>query len=127
LSDITSLPFGEFPGKRIIKEPIEEGEGRKKYYVRNVPVFVVAERVQYYYGDGKLITDLLKDYTKKAVEKQYASLDSFLNSWTNAEKKTAIIKELIWTADSRRTAHGALIYDQISFCHLYHRFTRYQT
>jgi type I restriction enzyme R subunit len=84
----------EFPGERKIKKPVEEGDGRTKYYVGNVPVFVVAERVQYYDGDGKLITDSLKDYTKKAVEKQYASLDSFLNSWTNAEKKTAIIKEL---------------------------------
>ena len=84
----------KFPGKRITKESIDQGDGRIKYYVRNVPVFVVAERVQYYDGEGKLITDSLKDYTRKAVERQYTSLDSFLNSWTNAEKKTAIVKEL---------------------------------
>ena len=95
--DGKSVVDSEFHGKRITKKSNGEGgeeDGRTKYYVGNVPVFVVAERVQYYDGDGKRITESLKDYTKKAVEKQYASLDSFLNSWTNAEKKMAIVKEL---------------------------------
>ena len=47
----------EFTGERKVKKPIEEGDGRTIYWVQNVPVSVVAERVQYYDGDGKLITD----------------------------------------------------------------------
>ena len=31
---------------------------------------------------------------KKAIQRQYASLDQFLNVWTKAEQKTAILEEL---------------------------------
>jgi len=68
--------------------------GRIKYVVGDVPVYVIAERVQYYGPDGKLITESLKDYTRKTVRKEYASLDQFLRRWTSAEKKQAIIAEL---------------------------------
>jgi type I restriction enzyme R subunit len=51
-------------------------------------------RVQYYDKDGKLITESLKDYTRKAIRKQFRSLDDFLRRWNNAEKKGAIIEEL---------------------------------
>jgi type I restriction enzyme R subunit len=72
----------------------EDPEPRRKYVVGDVPVFVVAERIQYYGPDGKLITESLKDYTKKAVRKEYQSLDDFLRRWKSAEKKHAVIAEL---------------------------------
>lgn len=31
--------------------------------IDNVPIHVIAERVQYYGPDGKLITESLRDYT----------------------------------------------------------------
>jgi type I restriction enzyme R subunit len=67
---------------------------RQRYVVNNVPVTVVAERVQYIAADGKLITESLDDYTKKNVTRQYATLNAFLNSWTKAEQKTIILEEL---------------------------------
>ncbi len=67
---------------------------RMRYYVDNVPVMIVMERVQYLDEYGKLITESLIDYTRKAVHKSYASLNAFLTSWDNAEKKQAIIEEL---------------------------------
>jgi len=72
----------------------EPPTGRVKYVVDDVEVSVVAERVQYYGKDGKLITESLKDFTRKNVLKEYDSLDSFLRSWSRAEKKQAIIEEL---------------------------------
>ena len=74
--------------------PPEEGEPPRKYYVHDVPVYVVAERVQYYGKDGKLITESLRDYTRNTVKKEYASLDDFLRQWDSASKKQAIIQEL---------------------------------
>ena len=72
-----------------------EGEGRVKYVVgAEVSVYVVAERVQYYGPDGKLITESLKDYTRKAIRKAFASLDDFLRRWTDVAKKEALIEEL---------------------------------
>ncbi len=76
----------------------EDGEGprrrRVRYVVDNVPVFVVAERVQYYGPDGKLITESLRDYTRRRVTARYATLDDFLQRWSAAERKEAILREL---------------------------------
>lgn len=73
----------------------DEGEGKpRKYYVGDVTVRVLSERVQYVDKDGKLITESLIDYTKKNILEQYSRLDDFLRTWTEAEKKQAIIDEL---------------------------------
>lgn len=69
-------------------------EPRVKYVVGDVPFFVVAERVQYYGPDGALITESLKDYTKRTVRKEFKSLDDFLRHWKGAEKKQVVIAEL---------------------------------
>ena len=74
----------------------EEGEDNKpkKYYVNDVEVKVINERVQYYDKDGKLITESIKDYSKKNILNEFATLDHFLNRWNSEEKKAAIIEEL---------------------------------
>jgi type I restriction enzyme R subunit len=70
------------------------GDPPTKYYVDSVEVRVVTERVQYLDEHGKLITESLKDYSRKTVRKAYASLDAFLTVWNDAEKKQAILEEL---------------------------------
>ena len=65
-----------------------------KYVVSDVEVSIIAERVQYYGKDGRLITESLREYTKSAVQERYASLDDFLQRWSAAERKQAIIDEL---------------------------------
>ena len=68
--------------------------GARRYVVANVEVKVVAERVQYFDANGKLVTESLKDYTRKALTKEFASLDDFLRRWSSADKKQAIVDEL---------------------------------
>ena len=70
------------------------GDPPTKYYVDNVMVRVATERVQYLDESGKLITESLKDYSRKTVRKEFASLDAFLTVWNDAEKKQAILEEL---------------------------------
>jgi type I restriction enzyme R subunit len=70
------------------------GPGRTRYYVDNVEVRVATERVQYLDENGKLITESLKDYSRRTVRKAYASLDAFLTVWNDAERKQAILEEL---------------------------------
>jgi len=70
-------------------------ERSRTYFVDNVKVKVINERVQYINEEGKLITESLKDYTKKRVNQNYASLDEFLQKWNAAERKDAIIEELL--------------------------------
>lgn len=81
-------------GKVIRPRGPEEETDREKYFVDDVGVEIVTERTQYYGPDGKLITESLKDYTRKTVLKDFESLESFLKHWNEAEKKQVILAEL---------------------------------
>lgn len=66
----------------------------KRYVVGNVEVSIISERIQYFDADGKLITESLKDYTRKTLTKEFDSLEDFLRRWSSADRKQAIIEEL---------------------------------
>jgi type I restriction enzyme R subunit len=88
------FPTPQYPivtgGGFIVAEP----NPREKIRVNGVEVKIVNERVQYLGADGRIITESLKDYTKKNVIEKYATLETFLNSWKNADKKKAIVEAL---------------------------------
>ena len=91
-SDLTGA---ESPWTGVSEPFTDANDGRvRRYVVDNVQVNVVAERVQYFDADGKLITESLKDYTRKTLANEYASLNDFLLHWNSTEKKQAIIEEL---------------------------------
>ena len=91
----TADPNNPLPQAEPPLLPEKEGGKRIKYVLGGeVTVYIVAERIQYYGPDGKLITESLKDYTRRAVRKEYASLDDFLRRWTGADRKKAVIEEL---------------------------------
>lgn len=75
-------------GGDVVEEP------RVKIRVDGVRVQVVNERVQYLGADGKIISEDIKDYTKKNVTSNFNSLNDFLNHWNKADQKRAIIQEL---------------------------------
>lgn len=90
----TDMDDGDGPDVWPGNGPDEPPAKVRKYYVADVEVKVIAERVQYFDVNGKLITESLKEYTRKALFKEFRSLDDFLQKWQNAERKQAIIKEL---------------------------------
>lgn len=99
--DASPVPPDEEIGEEQVggKTPMDmphppTGEKRVKYIIDDVPVMIVAERVQYYGTDGKLITESLRDYTRKSVLREFQSLDAFLTAWSHADRKSAIISEL---------------------------------
>lgn len=67
----------------------------KKYYLSDVEVKVLNSRVQYYGDDGKLITESLKDYTKKNIKKEFSNIDDFLRKWTEESKREEIEAHLL--------------------------------
>ena len=73
----------------------------KKYYVKGVKVTIINERVQYYDVNGDLITESIKDYSKRNILNEYATMDEFIGYWTQQERKEAIIDELL--------EHGVLL------------------
>jgi type I restriction enzyme, R subunit len=80
------------PGTGITGDP--EFNYPPKYRVNDVEVKVISERVQYYDKDGKLITESLRDYSKRNILDSFATLESFLYKWNETERKEAIIDEL---------------------------------
>ncbi len=87
--EVIEFPYAEVPdGGSIVNEP----DG--KIQVNGVDVRVINERVQYIGADGKLITEALRDYTRKNILKTFSSLDDFLLKWKNSEKKQIILDEL---------------------------------
>jgi type I restriction enzyme, R subunit len=91
----------ETPGEDeiIVDEPPdisirEEEEGKRKVYFDGVGATIIAERVEYMDEHGKLVTESLRDFTKKALRKRFASLDDFLKRWKAAERKQAVLDEL---------------------------------
>jgi len=65
-----------------------------KYRVSGVPVQIINERIQYYDTDGKLVTESIVDFSKRNLLSEYSTLDDFINNWSSADKKSAIIFEL---------------------------------
>lgn len=72
---------------------IEEGN-REKVYVDDVPVNVAYKHTQYLDASGKLITESLKDYSRRQIRQKYASLDDFLQKWDQNKRKHYIFEEL---------------------------------
>ncbi len=69
-------------------------ESRKKVYVDGIGATIVAERIEYLDENGKLVTESLRDFTKRALRKHFASLNEFLNRWSETDRKQAILDEL---------------------------------
>lgn len=72
----------------------DDGKGPRKYYIRGEQVSIVAERIEYLDEYGNLVTESLRDYSKKTLQRHYASLDDFLNRWNHTDRKQAILDEL---------------------------------
>jgi type I restriction enzyme R subunit len=75
--------------------PVIDPTPTTKFVVSGVQFKIFAERVQYYDKDGKLITESLKDFTRKAVGQEFKSLDQFRKRWNGAERKQVILEELL--------------------------------
>jgi type I restriction enzyme R subunit len=73
----------------------ENGHQRsRKYYVRDQPVAILKERIEYLDENGKLVTESLRDYSRKTLRRRFASLDDFLIRWNATDRKQVIIDEL---------------------------------
>lgn len=76
------------------KVPPHPSDKKTKYLLGGTKVTVAQKHIQYLDKDGNLITESLIDYTKRNVRNQYASMDEFLNAWSDAERKQTIVEEL---------------------------------
>lgn len=75
-------------------DEIDEPEGIYKIRVSGVDVRIIYERVEYLGDDGKMVTESYRDYSRKNILKEFASLDDFLKKWNSEKKKATIINLL---------------------------------
>ncbi len=95
-------PIPAVPGvdETVVVDPLQPWTGPesdtryRKTYVDGVSVKVVAERVEHLDAEGKLVTESLRDFTKKTLRKRFASLDAFLARWNGEARKQAILDQL---------------------------------
>jgi type I restriction enzyme R subunit len=88
------FPDHETSASSLLREdPVAYGAARK-VTVNGVEVAIIKERVQYMDDDGKIITESLRDYTRRNILKNHASLDDFLTHWSHADRKQTIVEEL---------------------------------
>jgi type I restriction enzyme R subunit len=72
----------------------DEGGGTRKIYVSGVAVRILSERVEYVGPDGNLVTESYRDFARKQIASEFASLNDFQRRWSEADRKRAIIDEL---------------------------------
>jgi type I restriction enzyme, R subunit len=90
--DLNNLP----PDAVIIDGIIDaRRDGRQqKFYVDNVLVTIVAERVEYYDEKGNLVTESFRSYTRRTIQQKFQSLDMFLQRWSSEKRKSTLVQEL---------------------------------
>lgn len=84
-------------GPGIIGEP--KGGGTKtprtKYLVDGYDIRITHEKVSYLGEDGHtLVTESLTDFTRRNIRGKFATLDTFIKEWNEADRKKAIVDEL---------------------------------
>jgi type I restriction enzyme R subunit len=104
--DLDGVPLPPEPGldEAVVVDPSDvtddDQAGRtgggpiRKIYVDGIEAKIIAERIEYLDEDGKLVTESLRDFTRKALKSRFASLDDFLKRWKGEERKQALFDEL---------------------------------
>src|SRR5205823_6563500 len=52
--------------------------GQKKIRIKGVAVSIMREKIEYLDANGKLVTETLRDYSRRQIREHFASLDAFL-------------------------------------------------
>lgn len=104
--------------------PQHLGEPHEKYTIEGKDIRIAHEIVSVLGEDGKTMkTESVQTFARTQIRRHFESLDNFINTWTEAERKQAIMDELKEYAiliDAVREANPALkeadIFDII--CHV---------
>jgi len=93
-NDDDPVPPDPEPGEDDEQGGDENDQVINRYEVGGVTVYIVSERVEFLGEDGQMITESYRDYSRKNIQKEFASLDDFLQKWNGSKKKAAIIEAL---------------------------------
>lgn len=108
----------ETPDREVNREA--GSNERVKYIIDDEPVEIIGESVEYHGGDGTLITESLRDYTRKKIQNRYTSLEAFHKTWAEADRKHVIVDELeklgvVWARVAPDVAHELDPFDIVCY------------
>ena len=97
------------PGQPVTPPETDPGEGEegpggeeggddtpRKFLVKDaVGVYVQSSHTQYIGINGELVTESFVDYTRQNLVTRFPTIETFLTAWFNAERKSAIVAELL--------------------------------
>lgn len=92
--DETQEPDGDEGVTTWVEIPEERRAKQRKLTVSGQQVTIIGERVQLIGADGKLVTESLKDFTRRNLLGEYATLDDFLTAWSSAARRSALLDEM---------------------------------
>ncbi len=115
---------GPGPGPTPPKPPKPEPGGHEKYLIDGQNIHITSEIVSVLGEDGKTMkTESVQTFARNQIRRRFESLDKFVQKWSEAERKQAILDELKEYAiliDAVREKNAALkdadIFDII--CHV---------
>lgn len=79
-------------GADFINDLFDGDDKVGKYIIDDVEVRIINRRAHYYGADGKLIVESLEDYSKNNIRKEFSTLDQFIRTWSETDKKNEIRK-----------------------------------
>lgn len=77
-------------GAGFINDPLGRDDKVNKYIIDDVEVKIINRRAHYYGADGKLIVESFEDYSKKNIRKEFNTLDQFIRTWSETDKKNEL-------------------------------------
>lgn len=72
-----------------------ESDGSRRFKVSGVEFKVIGERVQYYDKHGKLITESLYAYSRRALLELFGTFEDFLKAWKVKDRRKVIAEMLL--------------------------------
>lgn len=76
-----------------LTDPDDGPEGKVR--VRGIEVTLLNERIQYVDPTtGKLVTESIRDFSKRSLLNTYSSLESFLHAWSETQRKEELVDQL---------------------------------
>ena len=95
---ISESSLKEFdPLAEVLIDGTDTGDKPKKIRIKDgVDFYPIHQEVKYIDPKtGKLITESLKDFSKKTIISEYTSIDDFLTHWKETDRKDIIVNELL--------------------------------
>ncbi|MBE6517707.1 MAG: DEAD/DEAH box helicase [Thermoplasmata archaeon] len=88
-------PMNEVQPKKDPDEPEKPGNHRVKQRIRGDVGVGMESELDMYYGLDGMTVENYRDYSRRIINSEYASLSDFINRWNETDRKDEIVRHLL--------------------------------